>query len=90
MFVQEISRDAEGWDQFERDEFQWVTHRDREQWRGVGVGIAKDKFDCVLHKIATKRGIWVVARILGIGRIVSWITSLSHGGHQLHLPGSDP
>ena len=70
MFVQEISRDAEGWDQFERDEFQWVTHRDREQWRGVGVGIAKDKFDCVLHKIATKRGIWVVARILGIGRIV--------------------
>ncbi|CAE7946692.1 pol [Symbiodinium sp. KB8] len=66
----EVSRDAEGWDQFERDEFQWVTHRDRDQWRGVGVGIAKDKFDCVLHKVATKRGIWIVARVLGIGRVV--------------------
>ena len=70
VFVQEISRDKPGWEQLDRDEFHWVVHRKAEQWRGVGVGIAGDKFDSIVFKQATSRGIWVVARIVGIGRVV--------------------
>ncbi|CAE7865745.1 unnamed protein product, partial [Symbiodinium necroappetens] len=70
LFVQEISRDKPGWEQLDRDEFHWVVHRKAEQWRGVGIGIAGDKFDSVVFKKATSRGIWVVARIVGIGRLV--------------------
>ncbi|CAE7915720.1 pol [Symbiodinium necroappetens] len=62
LFVQEISRDKPGWEQLDRDEFHWVVHRKDEQWRGVGIGIAGDKFDSVIFKRATSRGIWVVPR----------------------------
>ncbi|CAE7542500.1 unnamed protein product [Symbiodinium sp. CCMP2592] len=37
---------------------------------GVAVGFALDKFDCVIKKIATRRGIWVLARIKNLGRVV--------------------
>ncbi|CAE6965614.1 unnamed protein product [Symbiodinium sp. CCMP2592] len=35
-----------------------------------GHGISLDKFDAVLHKVAGERGVWVVARLVGIGRVV--------------------
>ena len=70
VFVQEVSRTRSGWDQYDRDEFHWVVHQGVNQWRGVGIGIAKDKFDSVVYKKATERGVWLVARIVGIGRML--------------------
>ena len=70
LCVQEIARDEPGWGEFECEHFQWITHRAKSQWRGVGVGIAVDKFDCVIKKVACSRGIWVLIRVHGIGRIV--------------------
>ena len=68
--VQEIARDVPGWDEFESEHFQWITYRAPSLWRGVGVGIALDKFDCIIQKLATTRGMWVLARIHGLGRVV--------------------
>ncbi|CAE7458749.1 unnamed protein product [Symbiodinium sp. CCMP2592] len=70
VFVQEVARREVGWDSFDTDEFHWVTFQDAKQWRGVAIGVSLDKFDSVMHKVATERGIWLVARIIGIGRIV--------------------
>ena len=70
LCVQEIARDRQGWDSFETEEFHWIVHRDASQWRGVGVAISLDVFDAVLFKQATRRGIWVVARIRGLGRVI--------------------
>ena len=66
----QVARDMPGWDEFESEHFQWVTYRAPSLWRGVGVGIALDKFDCVIQKLATTRGMWVLARIHGLGRVV--------------------
>ena len=70
LCVQEIARDEPGRGEFECEHFQWITRRAKSQWRGVGVGIAVDKFDCVIKKVACSRGIWVLIRVHGIGRIV--------------------
>ena len=70
LCVQEIARDEPGWGEFECEHFQWITHRAKSQWRGVGIGIATDKFDCVVKKVACSRGIWVLIKVHGIGRIV--------------------
>ena len=70
LCVQEIAKDVCGWDEFESEHFQWITHRASSQWRGTGIGIAVDKFDCIVQKIATGRGLWVLARIHGLGRVV--------------------
>ena len=70
LLVQEVARGQEGWSEFGRDEFHWITHRSSDQWRGVAVGIAIDKFDSTVKKIKTSRGIWVVGRICGIGRVI--------------------
>ena len=40
------------------------------EWRAVGVGITNDKLDCVVGKVATNRGIWILARLRGLGRVV--------------------
>ncbi|CAE7358238.1 unnamed protein product [Symbiodinium sp. CCMP2592] len=70
VFCQEVARGDVGWNTEESDDFYWVTHRHDDQWRGAGIGIALDKFDSILHKVAGARGFWVVARLVGIGRIV--------------------
>ena len=70
VFLQEIARDEAGWDQHDSEHFHWVSHRDADQRRGVAIGFALDKFDCIIRKIATKRGIWVLARVKNLGRIV--------------------
>ena len=70
LFVQEISRDEAGWNSEETDHFHWVTYRDALMWRGVGVGIAADKLDCIIAKCALRRGIWVLVRLKGLGRVV--------------------
>ena len=70
IFVQELAREEHGWNSFETESFQWITHRAEEQWRGVGVGISLDRFDSIIHKFATKRGIWLVARLRGVGRVL--------------------
>ncbi|CAE7745388.1 unnamed protein product [Symbiodinium sp. CCMP2592] len=70
LLVQEVSRGKEGWDGMETDEYHWIVHRHRDQWRGTAVGIAKDRFDCVIRKVASSRGVWILARVHGLGRIV--------------------
>ena len=70
LCVPEVSRDDPGWGEFESEHFQWITHRAKTQWRGVGIGIATDKFDCVVKKISCNRGIWALVRIHGLGRVV--------------------
>ncbi|CAE7291536.1 unnamed protein product [Symbiodinium sp. CCMP2592] len=70
LLVQEVSRGKDGWDGVETDEYHWIVHRHREQWRGTAVGIAKDRLDCVIRKVASPRGVWVLARIHGLGRVV--------------------
>ncbi|CAE7674710.1 unnamed protein product, partial [Symbiodinium sp. CCMP2456] len=68
--VQEVARGEPGWDELNDDHFHWVLHRHGEQYRGVGIGIAQDLLDSVVDKIASPRGIWVLARIKGIGGVV--------------------
>ena len=68
--VQELAREESGWQSFETKEFHWIAHRAPEQWRAVGLAISLDRFDCVLHKIATSRGIWAVVRLRDIGRVL--------------------
>ncbi|CAE7787600.1 unnamed protein product [Symbiodinium sp. CCMP2592] len=70
VFAQEISRDVEGWDTLDTNCFHWIMHRHTSHWRGVAIGIASDKLDCVIDKRATNRGIWVLARVQGVGRVV--------------------
>ena len=70
IFVQELAREEHGWNSFETDSYQWITHRAADQWRGVGIAISLDRFDSVVYKSSTSRGIWLVVRIRGIGRIL--------------------
>eukprot|EP00439_Symbiodinium_sp_Y106_P025927 s5075_g3.t1 len=68
--VQEVSRGDEGWSCLNTDLFHWVLHRGPKQWRAVGIGIANDRLDCIIGKVATSRGVWVLARLSGLGRVV--------------------
>ena len=70
LCVQEIARDEPGWGEFDSEQFQWITHRAEGQWRGVGIGVAIDKFDCIIKKVSCSRGMWCLIRIHGLGRVV--------------------
>ena len=70
VFVQELAREHHGWNSFETEHFQWYSHRANEQWRGVAIAISLEHFDSVLHKVATPRGIWLVVRLRGLGRVI--------------------
>ena len=68
--VQEVSRGEEGWITENTELFHWVLHRAHDQWRATGVGFANDKLDCIIGKVATNRGVWILTRLKGIGRVV--------------------
>ena len=68
--VQEVSRGEEGWITENTELIHWVLHRAHDQWRATGVGFANDKLDCIIGKVATNRGVWILARLKGIGRVV--------------------
>ena len=68
--VQEIARGEVGWNTENTELFHWISHRGANHYRGVAIGIALDKLDCVVHKVACNRGFWILARIRGLGRIV--------------------
>ena len=68
--VQEVARDEPGWKEYNDDQFCWLLHRHEHQYRGVGLGVAQDLFDCIVDKTATERGIWALVRVKGIGRVV--------------------
>ena len=36
----------------------------------MGIGVASDKLDCIVCKVATSRGVWILARLRGLGRVV--------------------
>ena len=68
--VQEIARDECGWQEHNGEQFHWLMHRHRDQYRGVAIGIAQDLLDCVIEKVATDRGMWALVRVKGYGRLV--------------------
>ncbi|CAE7832190.1 pol [Symbiodinium sp. CCMP2592] len=68
--VQEVARGEVHWTTENTDNFHWVLHRSASQWRAVGVGIASDKLDCIVGKVASTRGVWILARLRGLGRVV--------------------
>ncbi|CAE7210973.1 unnamed protein product [Symbiodinium sp. CCMP2592] len=70
VLVQEVARGKEGWSCEDTDNFHWITHRHHDQWRATGIGIATDRLDSIIHKVASPRGVWILARIHGLGRIV--------------------
>ncbi|CAE7333994.1 unnamed protein product [Symbiodinium microadriaticum] len=70
LCVQELARGPHGWDEADTKEFHWIMHRDDAQWRGVGIAVAADMFDSTIRKVATKRGIWALIRLKGLGRVV--------------------
>eukprot|EP00439_Symbiodinium_sp_Y106_P043032 s1996_g5.t1 len=86
LFVQEIARRDEGWLCDDSEHFHWVQFRGPDLWRGVGVGIAIDKFDCIVGKVAVRRGIWILARLKGLGRVVLGtlhaLTGVTNGRYQ--------
>eukprot|EP00439_Symbiodinium_sp_Y106_P074001 s399_g14.t1 len=67
--AQEVSRDEQGWSTVDTELFHWVLHRSPSLWRGVGVGIANDKLDSIVQRVANSRGMWVLARLKGMGRV---------------------
>ena len=68
--VQEIARDAPGWDTVDGELFHWIVYRDVHMYRGVGIGISQDLLDSIIDKRASSRGIWILARVKGLGRVV--------------------
>ena len=70
LCVQEVSRGKDGWDEHETDCFLWFSHQDASQWRGVGIGVSRDLFDCVTDKVACKRGAAWVVRLKNRKRII--------------------
>ena len=70
FLIQEVARDEVGWREIESDTHFWLTHRDDEQWRGVGIGISNEIFDSVIAKRKTKRGILALVKLKGRGRVV--------------------
>ena len=70
ILAQEISRGEQGWGEVETDHFFWITDRSPELWRGVAIGFALDRFDSIIEKKCSQRGIWVQARLRGLGRVV--------------------
>ena len=69
VVAQEVSRGEVGWDTSNTELFHWVRHQHDKEWRGVAIGIAHDKLDCIIQRVAN-RGIWVLARLKNIGRVV--------------------
>ena len=68
--VQEVARSDAGWSEDSDEAFYWLLHRHEHQYRGVAIGFSHDLLDCVVEKVATESGIWILARIRGIGRVV--------------------
>ena len=50
VFAQELAREEAGWSTSNTELFHWVSHRGTNQYRGVAVGIANDKLDCIIGK----------------------------------------
>ncbi|CAE7332048.1 unnamed protein product, partial [Symbiodinium sp. CCMP2456] len=70
LCLQEVQRGVCGWDENQTDCFAWFTHRDAQQWRGVGIGVAKDLFDAVTDKVACGRGAAWVVRLKNHKRLI--------------------
>ena len=47
--AQEVARDDPGWQEIIGENFYWLMHRHRNQYRGVGIGVAQDLLDCVIE-----------------------------------------
>ena len=79
--VQEVPRDEGGWSEDRTDGFVWLMHRSTIQWRGVGVAISHDLFDCTTDRTCCSYGAAWVVRLRGSRRVVLC---------SLHLPTGVP
>ena len=86
--VQEVSRGEEGWITENTELFHWVLHRAHDQWRATGVGFANDKLDCIIGKVATNRGVWILTRLKGIWACCFRQPALPYWGHERSLSSS--
>ena len=81
VVLQEVPRGEEGWGESTTDGFSWLTYRHPTQWRGVGVGISHDIFDCCTDKTAFDRGAAWLLRFKNNRRLIF---------ASLHLPTGVP
>ncbi|CAE7942707.1 unnamed protein product [Symbiodinium sp. KB8] len=70
LAVQEAPRGECGWSEEQTDGFTWLLHQASEQWRGVGIGIFVDLYDCFTDRIACGRGAAWVVRLKNAKRFV--------------------
>ncbi|CAE7463550.1 unnamed protein product [Symbiodinium sp. CCMP2592] len=81
LTVQEMPRAEEGWGEEMTDSFVWLSHRSPSQWRGVGVGISQDIFDCCTDKVCFDKGAAWLVKFRNSRRLVL---------ASLHLPTGVP
>ncbi|CAE7234815.1 unnamed protein product [Symbiodinium sp. CCMP2592] len=70
LAVQEMPRGKVGWDEHSTDNFVWFSHQGADQWRGVGIGVARELFDSVTNKTSCERGAAWVVRLKSHKRLI--------------------
>ena len=75
--VQEAPRGEPGWREDCTDGFSWLLHQSSTQWRGVGIGVSHDLFECTTARISCSHGAAWVVRLKNMKRFVLG---------SLHLP----
>ena len=70
FLVQEVARGDSGWKETETDSHFWLTHRQPEQWRGVGFGVSNEIFDSVISRKHTSRGVVALVKLRGRGKLL--------------------
>ena len=81
LCVQEAPRGAPGWHEECTDNFTWLLHQSSTQWRGVGIAISHDLFDCTTDRTSCAYGAAWVVRLKSAKRFVLG---------SLHLPTGAP
>ncbi|CAE7780059.1 unnamed protein product [Symbiodinium sp. CCMP2592] len=81
LCVQEVPRSEPGWREDTTDGFTWLLHQSSIQWRGVGIGVSHDLFDCTTDRRSCSHGAAWVVRLRNAKRFVL---------ASLHLPTGVP
>ena len=70
LAIQEAPRGESGWSEENTDGFTWLLHRSCDQWRGVGIGISNDLYDCHTDRTSCSRGAAWVVRLKNAKRFI--------------------
>ena len=74
IVLQEVPRQETGWQSQTFDSLKVVSHREENQWRGVGVGFSEKSWTA-MRKVSSENGVWVRLRHLSMGQEL-WLGSL--------------